>query len=353
MALVDSLNFEIHIDKEPFPFVSQMSMTAKVNSARTVTCMCSSLDGLEKVRIGAEVTIKFGRGNTITNKDFTGIIKLINPKLDKFGFVAYDLVSHLANSEVFNFKEGDYSNQDLYMSVADAADYKGISIAKMTKGSGINADSTMDIYGLQTRKAFIDNCMTFMVDRVLDIDHPKLSFLPYYYAIREGTELELFQPDHLHRHAKGDMVVSLDSANIANDGLVSSYTSVGMVNSCTVISKDDDTLINTYNDEGSIERYGVMSKVLTYDTDRKDILEKIGRLIVEQFNKPSIAYRISLLGAEWLTLGSLLELRSPALKTNEVLPVVSYNISIQDKIETVIEVGTPSLSTDTLIRDFF
>ena len=353
MALVDSLNFEIDIDKEPFPFVTQMSMTAKVNAARTVTCMCSSLDGLDKVRIGAEVTIKFGRGNTIRNKDFTGIIKIINPSLDRFGFVAYDYISHLTNSEVYNFKEGDYTNQDLYMSVADAADYKGISISKMTKGSGIKADLTMNIYGLQKRKTFIDNCMTFMVDRVSDSNHPKLSFLPYYYAIREGTSFEVFQPDHLHQYAKGDMVVSLDSATIANEGLVSSYTSMGMVNSCTVVSKDDETLYNTYNDEGSITKYGVMSKVITYDTTRKDILEKIGRLIVQQFNKPSMTYRVHLLGAEWLSLGSLLELKSPALKTSEVLPVISYNISIQNSIETVVEVGTPSLSTDTLIRDFF
>lgn len=353
MALVDSLNFEITVDKEPFPFVTQMSMTAKVNAARTVTCVCSSLDGLDKVRVGAGVVIKFGRGNTITNKDFTGIIKIVNPGLDKFGFIAYDYISHLANSEFYNFEEGDYSNQDLYMSIADAADYKDVSVSKLTKGSGIKADSTMNIYGLQTRKTFIDNCMIFMVDRISDSDHPQLSFLPYYYAIREGTSFEVFQPDHLHQYAKGDMVVSLDSGTIANEGLVSSYTSVGMVNSCIVVSKGDNTFYNTYNDEGSIAKYGVMSRRLTYDTTRKDVLEKIGRLIVEQFNKPSITYRVNLLGAEWLSLGSLLELKSPALKTSEVLPVISYNISIQNSIETVVEVGTPSLSTDTLIRDFF
>jgi len=353
MALVNALNIEITVDKEPFPFVTQMSMTAKVNSARTVTCVCSSLDGLDKVRIGAEVIIKFGRGNTITNKDFTGIIKVINPGLDKFAFIMYDYISHLANSETYNFKKGDYTNQDLYMSVADAANYKGILTTKLTKGSGIKADSTMDIYGLQTRKTFIDNSMSFMVERILDNDHPKLSFLPYYYAIREGALFEIFQPDHLHQYAKGDMVVSLDSATIATNGLVASYTSVGMINSCTVISSQNEELYNTYNDEGSIAKYGIMSKTVSYNTTRKDILEKIGRLIVEQFNKPSNTYRISLMNAEWLSLGSLLELKSPALKTNEVLPVIGYNISIQDTIETVIEVGTPSLSTDTLIRDFF
>lgn len=347
-----NLVLDVTIDGEPFPFVTQMTMEAKVNSARSVTCVCSTLDGLDKVRIGAEVILKFGQGDTIPAKDFTGIIRIINPNIGRFSFVAYDYITELANSEIVRFEEGHYKGMDLYMAVADVANYKNVSISKLTKGSGIKIDNTMQMFGYLSRKQFIDNCMIFMVDIKTDSLHPLNAYLPYYYAIRSGKNLEIFQPDHLHNRVRADFTLSLDDATIMDGGLISNYTTVGMVNSCTVVSNIDANLSFTYNDEGSIKEYGVMSRKVDYPTTRKDVLEAVGRLVVQQFKEPTKGYRINLNNAEWIPLGAIIELKSPAVKKSEFLPVVGYKIMINDKIDTVLELGNIALGTDTLIRNF-
>ena len=349
---VTDLVLDVTIDGEPFPFVTQITMEAKVNAARSLTCVCASLDGLEKIRIGAEVILKFGKGDTIPAKEFVGIIRIINPNIGRFSFVAYDYITELANSEIINFKDGDYTGMDLYMAVADVANYKNTSISKMTKGSGIKIDKTMQIFGYLSRKQFIDNCMIFMVNIKTDSLHPLNAYLPYYYAIRSGKDLEVFQPDHLHSRVRADYTLSLDDATIIDGGLISNYTAVGMVNSCTVVSSIDSNLFFTYNDEGSIKEYGVMSRKIDYPTTRKDVLETVGRLVVQQYKEPTKGYRINLNNAEWIPLGAIIELKTPAVKQSEFLPVVGYKIMINDKIDTVLELGNLSLSTDNLIRNF-
>tara|TARA_R100000353_G_scaffold10029_2_gene11228 strand:+ start:4141 stop:5208 length:1068 start_codon:yes stop_codon:yes gene_type:complete len=351
-ATSNELVIDVTIDGEPFPFVTQLNIDAKVNSARSATCLCTSVDALEKIRIGAEVIIKYGKGDLITNKEFVGIIRVINPSIGNFSFVAYDYITELANSEIINFKQGDFQGMDLYMAIAEVANYKNTSISKMTQGSGIILDDTMNFSGYATRKDFIDNCINFMVDITTDDDHPLHSYLPYYYAIKAGKNFEVFQPDHLHNNVRADLTISLDDSNIISDGLLANYTSVGMINSCTVVSSSNRDLSFTYNDEGSIAKYGVMSKKVEYLTSRIDVLEKVGRLVVEQFKNPTKGYRITINNGEWLPLGSIVELRTPALKKVEFLPVVGYKIMINEELSTIIEVGNNALTSDVLITSF-
>ena len=73
-ATSNELVIDVTVDGEPFPFVTQLNIDAKVNSARSVSCLCTSIDALEKVKIGSEVIIKYGKGDLITNKEFVGII---------------------------------------------------------------------------------------------------------------------------------------------------------------------------------------------------------------------------------------------------------------------------------------
>ena len=183
--LADQVEIEATIDDNQFLTISKVLYKATVNEPRSVTIQVSDKESLLKARLGAVLKLKIGRGDTIHNLDFEGIVKVIKPSNQTHTIVAMDRITSLASSEFFNFKDSEIIGQDLYFLVRDAADYQDIDISDTLGGSGIIANSKMGLEGLKQRKDFIDKCMEYMVKSYDDDFHDNNDFLRYKYVLQK------------------------------------------------------------------------------------------------------------------------------------------------------------------------
>jgi len=340
----DTLKIVATVDGIEFPYITSFSLKHTVNGARTLTCGIQEVEGLELCRLGSVITIEFGRGSFVQGKKFTGIIKIVRPSIGNASITAIDYVSQLANSEYVDYKAQDYVGEDLYFAAASAANYKTIDVSRLTRGSGLIITEDMNLWGWQTRKGFIDKCFGEMIEEQTGTLYPNQTFLPWFYAIHEEKYMEFFQPDHARTNAGYSFTISQLDQNITDEGVVAQIDTTRIFNSVTAVSKDDSTLSYTYNDEHSIQTYGVQSKRLDWDTSRKDVLENVARSITNRFKTPTKSYTITLSDGEWMGLGDIVEITAPGLSTSEVLPVVAYDIVVGESLKTAITLGERQLS---------
>ena len=68
---------EATIDDNQFLTISKVLYKATVNEPRSVTIQVSDKESLLKARLGAVLKLNIGRGDTIHNLDFEGIVKVI------------------------------------------------------------------------------------------------------------------------------------------------------------------------------------------------------------------------------------------------------------------------------------
>ena len=69
----------------------------------------------------------------------------------------------------------------------------------------------------------------------------------------------------------------------------------------------------------------------------------------EEFKEPTVSYSVSLPNADYIDLGHLLEIDVPTLTKSAVLPVVGYDISIDDKVSTTFQVGQSKVTVKEYI----
>ena len=115
--LADQVEIEATIDDNQFLTISKVLYKATVNEPRSVTIQVSDKESLLKARLGAVLKLNIGRGDTIHNLDFEGIVKVIKPGNQTHTIVAMDRITSLATSEFRDFKQSDIVGQDLYFLV--------------------------------------------------------------------------------------------------------------------------------------------------------------------------------------------------------------------------------------------
>ncbi len=382
-------NLRATLDGIELPSITSLKMKHKVNSARSVTITFNNRESLEMLRIGGELTINFGLSDAYANKtikfedgtnlgihhtpnpnDFVGKIKEIKPSLETTTATALDLVSELATSKIENIRYQDYGNQDMYMVAKDICDYENIETSHL--------DSTMkydnqqeqgklkkyyNIYGFQTRKSFLDKMFNLMSFNPNDTDDFKsftspsvtymndpFPFLEFYYAIRQGKQMDFFAPNKFDKRAKPVLKVSPNESNIVGSGLVGTISANKIINSVTISTKQTPPQSITVEDGDSIKKYGISAQNFEFDSTDPSTLSRAAYIILQKFKDPTTTYSMELTDAEWVQLGDLVEVSSPLMSQSELFPVVQKEITVEDRVVTKLGVGVPSIEPKELLQ---
>ena len=259
-VLPDNLYLSLLIDGIEFHHTISITIKHEVNSARTLHCQFAGIEGLEACRLGAKVELSWHKNTPKSSlfddaRSFVGIMKSINPGESTSAFMAFDYITHLAESQLIFYKPEDYIGEDLYFAAARACDYKGIDVTRLTSGSGIFITKDMNLFGWKTRKEFIDACFSEMKILVDDGQHPRNTINQWYYAIRKDNIMDFFLPDPKMEGAFEYLTVSENDNNISGGGLVAQIDSSHMINAITVASKSDETLYAQIEDGPSIDMH--------------------------------------------------------------------------------------------------
>ena len=385
-------NVRATIDGIELPGIVSLTFKHKVNASRIATITLESRQGLEMMRIGGVLKINFGLSDAYANKtvafedgtllglagsavpnDFYGKIKVIRPSLKTTSVTAMDLVSALATSTEQNIQWRDYGSQDMYMVAKDICDHKGIEIDHLnetTKNNNYGSGNKLgllrpdfNIYGVQTRKSFLDDLFDLMTFNSLDVNQlrsdssPRLSFtndpLPFvqfYYAIRQDKKMDFFAPDRFDKRAKPVLKIGLNEANVVGEGIVGQIDSSRLINSVTVFSSNDETKLITLEDESSINKHGVFAKSFSFNTTNMAKMREFAYNLIQKYKDPTYTYKVQLTGAEWVQLGDLVEITSPIIGTKELFPVIEKEVSVTDSVVTKLAVGQRSISTKKLLE---
>jgi hypothetical protein len=358
-VLPDNLYLNFLIDDKEFSYATTITMKHEVNSARTIHCQFVGKEALEICRIGAKVELSWHKNSPAAEvfddaRSFVGIIKTISPGENSSSFMAFDYITHLAQSQFVYYKPEDYIGEDLYFAAARACDYKGIDVTRLTSGSGIFITEGMNLFGWKTRKEFIDACFNEMKVLIDDNEHPRNTVKQWYYGIRKDNIMDFFLPDPKLEAAFEYFTLSENDNNIASGGLVSQIDTSQMINSITVVSKKDETLYAQIEDRPSIERHGIASYFLQYDSLNESELYNIGYEILNRYNKPSIYYNVTTQNTDDISLGDLVKVEIPSVhaalySSFDILTLIGYEMSISETISTRLKIGEKPLTVSQMI----
>lgn len=382
-------NIRATIDGIELPFITGLSFKHKVNSSRVATVTLENREALEMLRVGAVVTIDFGLSDAYANKeirfeegtnlgiqhtpnpnDFYGRIKTIKPGLQRTIFTAMDLVSDLATSRIENIKFQDYGSQDMYMVAKDICDYADIDVRhlddSMMYGDNVKQgklDKQFNIYGYQTKKSFLDKLFNQMSLNPNDTFTYKsnstpsetymsdpLPFVQFYYAIRQGKQMDFFTPNRFDKRQRAVLKVSPNEANIVGQGLVGSIDSSTIINSVTINSNTNPSRKVTIEDGASMAKYGIFARNFVFDDADTTTMNEAAYVILQKMKEPTKTYTMELTGAEWVGLGDLIEVHSPLLGTKELFPVVEKQVTVTDRVITKLAIGSASIEPKDLLE---
>ena len=135
-----------------------------------------------------------------------------------------------------------------------------------------------------------------------------------------------------------------------HQSIVGSIDTTRIVNSATFVSKDDTTIYESYTDSSSVDTYGVCSKLIQFDTTRRDRLEQLAYQYVEQNKFPTISYNLQINTLEPINLGDIVKVEIPSLKREDVLPIEEYSLTIDEGIKATYTVGQKKLTTKQIIN---
>lgn len=358
-VLPDNLYLNLLIDGREFHYATTITIKHEVNSARTIHCQFSGKEGLEACRLGAKVELSWHKNSPSASlfddaRSFVGVIKTISPGENSSSFLAFDYITHLAESKYLYYKAEDYIGEDLYFAAAGACDYKGIDVTRLVSGSGILITENMNLFGWKTRKEFIDACFNEMKILIDDGQHPRNTINQWYYAIRKDNIMDFFLPDPKMEAAFEYLTISENDNNIASGGLVSGIDTSQMINSITVVSKQDETLYAQIEDGPSIDRHGIASYFLQYDSANEAELYNIGYDVINRYNKPSVYYNVTTQATDDISLGDLVKVEIPSVHaalyaSSDILSLIGYEMSISETITTRLKLGEKPLTIPQMI----
>ena len=352
----ETLYFSLTVNGTAFPYATYGVLRASVNGSRTFSCKFQSKEALELCSIGATVEVNIGRGNLtnlIDDRKFIGIIKDLEPK-ENGSFTAYDYTTFLAESQFVHYKAQDYVGQDLYFAAANACNYKGIDVSRLTQGTGLFITEEMDLFGWKTRKEFIDACFNEMKFVVNDNRHPTNTIKQWQYAIRSGKVMDFFLPDEDNTITHPHVVLSLNNNNILDEDIVSSIDTTRLINAITVVSTTDKNIYAQLEDLGSQKKYGVRGSFVSYPSTNKLFLEEVAYKVLNRFKEPTVSHAFSVTNSDNLDLGDLVSIDMPSLPKEVTKTIIEYELELSETMALRCKIGMPELTTkdymDLLIK---
>ena len=351
-----NLDLDVTIDNVPIDSWSSFSIVAEVNKARNVQITLQGRDSIELSRVGGIIEIRAGEGNDIEIPlHFKGIIKSLEPLTNSVVITAFDYLTNLAGSSHILFKDVTNNStdfevvgEDLYFVAASIADYKGIDVSGLTQGSGIFGKKDMsNLFGHKTRKQFLDELFSYMIQYSTGTNYPEFAYYRWYYAIRHGTQLDMFLPDYLNAESKPLITLSERDDNILS--ISANVNTSRLANAVRVVSSANETIFADHEDSFSIDSYGIHSRIFTRAETNKDKLKQLAVDYVSQNRFPTVTYTLKPLDAYWVDLGDLINVHVPSLQVDELLPVVGYSTTISDSIDTTLVLGQPRLSDNQFL----
>ena len=347
--------------------VNTLQMTHSFNESRVLNITTNDPSASTLCSLGSEITVVFGHqqirpmvGRAPHNDilTFRGIIKAVYPKEGEYTITAFDFLTHLATSEQVDFTDTQYyKGWDGLAAIRDVVDNADVGIdtsAMITTSAtgnpklrgGVVSDD-WNIYGWKTRKEFIDGIIANM-KHTAESDSYRNAFDPitFNYAIMDGVQLRAISTDILGS-MKRPVLRLTDNENV---GIVASTNLSKMVNSCTVRSTLDSSILDTYENQHSIKTYGIQSAQFNLPLSRKVDCTDFARSYVEANKEPTITYTIELQNFLWFDLGNYIELEVPSLKKGAILPIAGYSIRFGDTITTTITMGENSLTPAQILK---
>tara|TARA_R100000234_G_C4993541_1_gene176716 strand:- start:259 stop:1332 length:1074 start_codon:yes stop_codon:yes gene_type:complete len=346
--LADTLSLSVIIDNKTIP-VTSLQYKAALNKSRVVRFGITGDDIIQLCRLGASVSIKAGRDRVVSNLNFEGIIREVNPNNEGAEVVAMDFITLLATSEFVNYEDKDILGRDLFVLVADAMNITEIDTTNLVGGSGVTATSSMELSGLQTRQAFIDKCFENMFLLVEDSTSyfNKLNPINYYYAIHESNKIDIMRVDDLNVKTKPSLKISKDNNSI--EELAAQIDTENLVNSYTLTSNANSKMSYTFKDNDSINKYGLRSKSETVQSNDFPLIVDATQKYVERNREPSFNYSFTIRNVDHLSLGDIVEITHPLSETAMRLPISEYAISTTNGLIMKVTLGKRRLSLSEVI----
>jgi hypothetical protein len=360
------------------PYASSVRINRKYNSATSITITFNSNEVLDLLRVGMPVNFYGGRdfaGGTagITPFRLKTTVQIIRPTETGCVAICADMISRLATSELIDYKANDYVGEDLMQiakSVFDTLDEdttkNGDTLGFRnqyiktdlldTVGCGIPATESMNIWGLQTKKQFVDNLFGYMYKKIEgegDTEYPdNYTWIPYRYQITYENYIQFYHTDTFHKRPVSVMTLSdEDSDMITGGGIIGQIDMSQSFNSVTAVSSIDKTIMATYEDQHSMAFFGKNSKKIVVDSTEKDHLEFIAMQVVERTKMPTYSYSVTLRHNEFFIVGDPITVQAPSLGVDVTLPISEVEIMIGNgSVETKLKLGERSLPVDQLIN---
>ena len=360
----DLFDENVTIDSHTFPWIHAISIKAKFNAARQVTIQFSTREGLEMCNIGSTLRIQVGKSDVAKGIDFVGKIKTVVPGYEISTATAYDYIADLHSSELFKYEDNHYAGMDLIPAakaglnnsmddnIYQVDNNTIIDLKALNTVCGVKYKKDQGFNGYLTRKAFLDKIFTETYtskpsDRYLDGAYPPLTFLRWYYFIRNNNVLEVIQPDIYTTSPVATL--GRNNFNIVGNGLSATIDTARMVNS-VVVTSDRTDYVATYSDNSSINQYGSQSLLVTVKTDDASSMKELAYSIVNSNNEPSGAYTLTVENAHWIDLGDIVEVSIPTVKDKKRFIVKEYQTNLKNRITTTLTLGVGKLSTSELVK---
>jgi len=360
----DLFDEDITIDNVTFPWVHSISIKAKLNSARQVTIQFSTREGLAMCNIGSTLKMQIGKSDVANGINFVGKIKSVVPSFGVSTATAFDYIADLNSSELFYVKDKDYASMDLIqaakMGLSNSKDDSiyhvdattEINLKHFNTQCGVRYQNNQGFEGYQTRKAFLDKIFdeayTAQPSSIyLGGAYPPLTFLKWYYAIRNNNVLEVFQPD-IYTQAPV-ATLGRNNFNVVGNGLNATIDTARMINSVVVENDNIDYSI-AVSDTSSINQYGSQSLLLSTELTNTSRIDELAHSIVSSNNEPAGAYTLLVENGHWIDIGNLVEITIPTLEKNRRMVVNEYTTTITDTITTTLTLGSGKITTADLIK---
>ena len=342
-VLADTLSLSVSVEDKAIP-VTSLQYKAALNTARKIRFTVAGDEFVQLCSLGSKVTIQAGRDRAISNLDFIGIIREINPVNEGAEIIAIDYITLLATSGLVEYKDENIIGRDLFVLAAQAMNITEIDTTNLLGGSGITATKDMGLAGFQTRKEFIDKCFENMYILVEDSNayFNKLNVVNYYYAIHMSNKIDIMRVDETNIHTKPSLQVSKTNNTIEN--LSAKVDTTNLVNSYTITSKDDSNVTYKYEDADSISRHGLRSETTSSDITDYPLLVTTAQKFVDRNKEPSFNYSFTIRNADHLTLGELVEVVHPLNERGIKLPISEYTLSFTNGLISNIVLGRKRLT---------
>ena len=360
----DLFDEDITIDNEAFPWVHAINIKAKLNAARQATFQFSTREGLERCSIGSTIRIQASKSDVAAGIDFVGKIKSVVPGYEISTATAFDYVADLNSSEMFNFKDRDFAGMDMIQAAKQALNNgmddniyhvdatTDIELRSLNRNCGVVYKPDQGFGGYQTRKSFLDKIFSETYTqqpstRFLSGAYPALTYLRWYYAIRNNNFLEVFMPDIYTNTPVAKL--GQNSFNVVGNGLNATIDTARMVNSI-VVQSDATDFVATYADTNSINQYGSQSALITVKTPDPSKMKDLAFSIVNSNKEPAGAYTLIVENGHWIDLGDIVEVSIPTLPNSKRFFVKEYTTSIKDTVTTTLTLGIGRITTAELVR---